>query len=234
MPHCPGGPRVDARRRRRRVGRSVAPPGEAAAAIGVCEVLAQTARSRLEQAAGRLARHRSDSRPTRLGAAAPAQKEPSGGSRATSLCWRQARAERGVSGPFARGRGAGGRRGRPGRARPFTDRAASASNGDLGLQAWKTRRGLTRCGPGPDSGRPQGNHQRTPVTGPPPVAHTRFWASWGTRPASGDESSASVAARVMSQAACRVSAAVRVVRGALLAPLRPGLDAQLMSSRMAR
>jgi hypothetical protein len=38
--HRPGGPQVDGPRRRRRVGRSAARRGEAAAASGGCEVLA--------------------------------------------------------------------------------------------------------------------------------------------------------------------------------------------------
>ena len=52
--HRPGGPQVDAPRRGRRLGRSGAPRGEAAAATGVCEVLAQGhARASNKRTAGR-------------------------------------------------------------------------------------------------------------------------------------------------------------------------------------
>ena len=57
LPHRPGSPQVDAPRRGRRLGRSGAPRGEAAAATGVCEVLAHGARSCVERA---------DRRPRRL------------------------------------------------------------------------------------------------------------------------------------------------------------------------
>ena len=54
LPHRPGGPQVDAPRRGRRLGRSGAPRGEAAAATGVCEVLAQGhARASNKRTAGR-------------------------------------------------------------------------------------------------------------------------------------------------------------------------------------
>ena len=52
--HRPGGPQVDAPQRGRRLGRSGAPRGEAAAATGVCEVLAQGhARASSKRTAGR-------------------------------------------------------------------------------------------------------------------------------------------------------------------------------------
>ena len=52
--HRPGGPQVDAPRRGRRLGRSGAPRGEAAAATGMCEVLAQGhARASSQRTAGR-------------------------------------------------------------------------------------------------------------------------------------------------------------------------------------
>jgi hypothetical protein len=74
--HRPGGPQVNVPGRGRRVGRAAAPRGEAAAATGVCDVLAQTLHGRaLSKRTAAAAAHRSDSGRTRRRAAAAAQRE---------------------------------------------------------------------------------------------------------------------------------------------------------------
>ncbi len=54
-----------------------------------------------------------------------------------------------------------GRLARSGGSRPDGDPGAGASNGDLGVKDRNPRRGLSRRVPNPESGRPQGNDQRT-------------------------------------------------------------------------
>ena len=76
--HRPGGPQVNAPGLGRRVGRGAAPRGEAAAATGVWEVLAQTLHGRaLSKRTAAAAAHRSHGGRTRPRAAAAAHKQPS-------------------------------------------------------------------------------------------------------------------------------------------------------------